>query len=154
MKLFGLVIAKEIYMTIIIVVFAFIIEKILKLIVTKSFNPKIKPRNFDQRKARTLSSLFKSIIRYAVWILAVLSLLSLYGVNTAALVTGLGVASLVIGLAFQDILKDILAGTAIIFENWYAIGDLVKIDDFTGNVIAVGLKSTRIKAYTDRKSVV
>lgn len=154
MKIFGLTVAKEIYMTIVIVLVAFVLEKVLKNIVRKAFNPKIKTKKFDERKAKTLSSLICSIIRYVIWILVVISLLGLYGVNTAALVTGLGVASLVIGLAFQDILKDILAGVAILFENWYAIGDFVKIDDFSGTVIGVGLKSTKIKAYTGEVKII
>lgn len=154
MKLFGVTIAKEIYMTILIIVITFIVEKILKAIVRKAFDPRIKPKGFDERKAKTLSSLICSIIRYVVWILAVISLLGIYGVNTAALVTGLGVASLVIGLAFQDILKDILAGTSILFENWYAIGDLVQINDFLGTVLSVGLKSTRLKAYSGEIKII
>lgn len=154
MKLFGLTIAKEIYMTVIVLVVAFVVEKILKAIVRGSFNPKIKPKNFNVKKAKTLSSLICSIIRYVVWILAALTLLGIYGVNTAALVTGLGVVSLVIGLAFQDMLKDILAGTTILFENWYVIGDLVKINDFTGTIIGVGLKSTRIKAYSGEVEII
>ena len=154
MKIFGLTIAKEIYMTVIIVAVTFVIEKFLKMIIRSSLNPKIKPKNFNHKKAQTLSSLLCSIVRYVVWILAIISLLGVYGVNTAALVTGLGIASLVIGLAFQDILKDILAGTAILFENWYSIGDLVKINDFTGNIISVGLKSTRIKAYSGEVEII
>ena len=154
MKIFGLVIAKEIYMTIIIILISFVLEKVLKSIVKKTFNPKIKTKNFNEKRAKTISSLVCSIIRYVVWTLAVISLLGLYGVNTAALVTGIGVLSLVVGLAFQDILKDILAGTAILFESWYSIGDLVKVDDFTGTVMSVGLKSTKIKAYSGEVKII
>ena len=52
--------------------------------------------------------MLSNVSRYVVWIIAVLYILSVFGVNTAAIITGLGVASLVIGLAFQDILKDML----------------------------------------------
>ena len=154
MKIFGLTIAKEIYMTVIIIVVAFFLEKVLKMMVKKTFNPYKKHKKFDSRRVSTIRSLLCSIIKYAIWIFAVLSLLSVYGVNTAALVTGLGVASLVIGLAFQDILKDVLAGTSILFENWYAVGDLVKIDSFTGTVLSVGLKSTRIQAYSGEIKII
>lgn len=154
MKLFGLTIAKEIYMTVVIILVSFVLEKVLKSIIKKSFNPRIKPKTFNEKRAKTISSLICSIIRYVVWILAVISLLGLYGVNTAALVTGLGVLSLVIGLAFQDILKDILAGTAILFESWYSIGDLVKIEDFMGTIVSVGLKSTRIKSFSGEVKII
>jgi len=154
MKIFGLTIAKEIYMTVIIIVLAFIVEKILKSIVKKAFDPTKKHKKFDARKVSTIRSLLCSIIKYVIWIFALLSLLATYGVNTAALVTGLGVVSFVIGLAFQDILKDVLVGVSILFENWYAIGDLVKIGDFTGTIISVGLKSTRIQAYSGEIKII
>ena len=54
----------------------------------------------------------------------------------------------VIGLAFQDIIKDLLAGIFIIFDNAYAVGDWVVVDGFKGEVISVGLKTTKIRAYT------
>lgn len=148
MKIFGIVIAKEVSGTIIILIVSFALEKILKIIVKKAFDPDKKHSKFDSRKLNTIRSLLCSLIRYIIWILALISLLGLYGVNTAALITSLGVISLVIGLAFQDILKDILAGSSILFENWYAVGDLVKIDEFMGTVISVGLKSTRLQAYS------
>lgn len=154
MKIFGLTIAKEIYMTIIIVVLALIIEKVLKTIIKKTFNPNIKNKKIEARKVSTIQSLLCSVIKYVIWIIAVLALLGLYGVNTAALITGLGVVSLVVGLAFQDILKDILVGVSILFESWFAVGDLVKIGDFTGSVISVGLKATRLQAYTGEIKII
>ena len=55
---------------------------------------------------------------------------------------------MVIGLAFQGILKDIIAGISLIFENSYNIGDTVTINNFKGEVIYMGMKSTKIKAAT------
>ena len=75
-------------------------------------------------------------------------ILNLYGINTTSIIASLGVASLVIGLAFQDIIKDFLAGIFIIFDNEYAVGDTVEINGFKGEVISLGLKTTKIKAYT------
>lgn len=154
MKIFGFTIAKEIYMTVIIIVVAFVLEKFLKMIIKKTFNPEKKHKRFDSRKVSTIRSLLCNVVKYVIWVLAILALLSLYGVNTAALITGLGVVSLVVGLAFQDILKDILVGASILFENWYGVGDLVKIGSFTGTVISVGLKATRLQAYTGEIKII
>ena len=154
MKVLGFIIPKEIYMPIIIIVITIFVEKILKLVVKKAFNPKRKSRKIDSKRANTLKSLLCNIVRYVVWIIAILSILSVFGVNTAAIITGLGVASLVIGLAFQDILKDILVGVSILFENWFSVGDLVKIGDFTGTITALGLKATRIQAYTGEIKII
>ena len=101
----------------------------------------------DKRK-RTIISLIKNIIKYIIAIIVLIMILNLYGINTTSIIASLGVASLVIGLAFQDIIKDFLAGIFMIFDNEYAVGDYVKINDFTGEVIALGLKTTKIKAYT------
>lgn len=154
MKLFGIIIPKEVYLPVIIVLIAIVVEKFLKFIVKKTFNPNKKHHRFDSRKLRTIRSLLCNVIKYVVWVIAILSILSVFGINTAAIITGLGVASLVIGLAFQDILKDILVGTSILFENQFAVGDLVKIGDFEGTVIALGLKTTRIQAYTGEIKII
>lgn len=154
MKIFGLTIAKEIYMPIIIIIIAIVVEKFLKLVVKKTFNPSKKHHKFDSRRVSTIRSILCNLIKYVVWIIAVLSILSVFGVNTAAIITGLGVASLVIGLAFQDILKDVLVGVSILFESWFAVGDLVKIGGFEGTVVSLGLKTTRLQAFTGEMKMI
>lgn len=154
MKILGVTIVKEIYMPIITIFVAIILEKIIKLIINKAFNPNKKRNKIDIRKTNTLNSMLSNVARYVIWILAVLYILSIFGVNTSAIVAGLGVASLVIGLALQDILKDVFSGVSILFENQFAIGDLVKINDFQGTVISLGLKTTRIKAYTGEVKII
>lgn len=104
-------------------------------------------KGLDKRKA-TIVSLIKNIIKYIIAIIVLLMILNLYGVDTTSIIASLGVFSLVLGLAFQDIIKDFLAGVFIIFDNEYAVGDWVKINDFTGEVVSLGLKTTKIKAYS------
>lgn len=154
MKIFNVRIPKEVYGPIIIILSTIIIEKIIKFIIKKIFNPNKKHSKLDARKALTIQSLLCNLVRYLLWIAAVFSILGVFGINTAAIVTGLGVVSLVIGLAFQDMLKDILAGVSILFENWFAVGDFVKIGDFTGTVTSVGLKSTKVQAYTGEIKII
>lgn len=148
MKIFGLTIAKEIYMPIIIIVITILTERVLNLIIKRTFNPSKKHHKFDSRKINTIRSILCNLTKYVVWIVAFLWILSVFGVNTAAIITGLGVVSLVIGLAFQDILKDVLVGVSVLFESWFAVGDLVKIGEFEGTVISLGLKTTRVQAFT------
>lgn len=101
----------------------------------------------DKRKT-TIVSLIKNIIKYIIAIIVIIMILNLYGVNTTSIIASLGAVSVIIGLAFQDIIKDFLAGVFIIFDNEYAVGDWVKINDFTGEVVSLGLKTTKIKAYS------
>jgi len=104
-------------------------------------------KGLDKRKT-TIINLIKNIIKYIIAIIVIIMILNLYGVNTTSIIASLGVASLVIGLAFQDIIKDFLAGIFIIFDNEYAVGDIIEINGFKGEVISLGLKTTKIKAYT------
>ena len=48
----------------------------------------------------------------------------------------------------KDILKDLLAGISIIFDNKFAVGDTVEINGFSGTVIQLGLRTTKIKSFT------
>ena len=102
---------------------------------------------YDKRKS-TVVSLINNIIKYIIAVIIIISILNLYGVNTSSILASIGIAGAVIGLAFQDIIKDFLAGIFIIFDNAYAVGDWITIDGFKGEVISVGLKTTKIKAYT------
>ncbi len=154
MKIFGISIPKEVFMPIIIIAVAFIFNKICQQIIKKTFNPEKKHHKFDSRKLMTIKSLLSTLIRYVIYVMAFLSILNVFGVNTAAIITGLGVFSLVIGLALQDVLKDVLVGVSILFENQFAVGDLVKIGDFTGTVISLGIKTTKIQAYTGEVKIV
>ena len=81
-------------------------------------------------------------------------ILDIFGVDTSSFIAGLGVASVVIGLALQDALKDIIGGINIILDNFYVVGDYVKYGDFTGQVISFGLKSTKIKDFNGNVMVV
>ncbi len=99
----------------------------------------------EKKKRKTVILLIKNIVKYVIVILAILNILSIYGVNTTSIVAGLGVVGAVIGLAFQDALKDIIGGINIILDNYYVVGDLVTFGDFTGTVSEFGLKSTKIQ---------
>lgn len=106
-----------------------------------------KSKGIDKRK-NTVIVLVKSIVKYVIAVIVVILILGVYGVNTTSLIASLGVVTAIIGLAFQDTIKDFLAGVFLIFDNAYAVGDMVKINGFTGEVISLGLKTTKIKAYT------
>lgn len=104
-------------------------------------------KSYDKRKS-TVIGLINNIIKYIIAIIVVILILNLYGVNTRSLIASIGVLGAVVGLAFQDIIKDFLAGIFIIFDNAYAVGDWITIDTFKGEVISMGLKTTKIRAYT------
>ena len=134
-----------IYICIGIILFMIISNTIKKVSKVKIIN---KSNVVADKRKTTIVVLINNIIKYIIAILIILAILNVYGINTTSLLASLGVVGVVVGLAFQDIVKDFLAGIFIIFDNQYAVGDWVEINGFTGQVIALGLKTTKIKAYT------
>lgn len=109
---------------------------------------KVRVRRVDYKKHQTILTVVRSVIKYIIFIIDVLLILSVYGVDTKAIIASLGVIGVVLGLGLQDLLKDVIAGGAILFENQYRVGDTVSINGFKGEVLSLGLKTTRLKAYT------
>lgn len=100
---------------------------------------------FNSKKGKTYSKMFKSIIRYFMIIVTVLVILQIFGVNISSMLAGVGIIGIVIGFAIQDALKDIIKGFDILSDNYYNVGDVIEYDGNVGQVLAIGLKTTRIK---------
>ena len=144
-KIFKIFAKKEIYGLIIIIVVSLIVYNIGRLIIAKVLTSG--KNTYEVKKRKTVISIIESLYKYALVMVMLIIILKLYGLNVKSLVAGLGIATALIGLAFQDTLKDIISGISIIMENYYVVGDYIKIDDFTGQVIEFGLKSTKIKNF-------
>lgn len=99
----------------------------------------------ELKKEITYIKLAKHIINYVIIIIAFLFVLQLLGFNVNSLIAGLGVVSVISGLALQDALKDIIMGFNIIVDNYFSVGDIIKIGDVEGKVIELGVKSTKLK---------
>ena len=115
------------------------LQKIMKL--------KDGKNSYEQKKKRTIIDLCSNIFKYVVIVIVVVIILDAYGIDTKSIIAGLGVLSAVLGLALQDTLKDFVGGVSIILENYYVVGDIVTFGTFTGEVIELGLKSTKIKNF-------
>ena len=96
-------------------------------------------------KSRTYLKLINSIIRYIFIILTILILLQTNGVDVSSMIAGVGIVSIILGLAIQDALKDIIRGFSILSENYFSVGDVVSYNNITGKVLELGLKTTKIK---------
>lgn len=99
---------------------------------------------FERKRKRTVISLLKAVVKWLILLLAAIIILDMFGINVSSIVASLGIASAVGALSFQDTLKDIISGSAIIMDNYFVVGDFVRYNDFTGQIIEFGLKSTKI----------
>ncbi|MHB0947651.1 MAG: mechanosensitive ion channel family protein [Gemmatimonadaceae bacterium] len=89
---------------------------------------------------------FGVFARVMVWALLVVTALDSLGFKVSALVTGLGVGGIAVALAVQNILGDLLAAMAIVFDKPFVVGDFIVVDAFSGTVEHIGLKTTRVRS--------
>lgn len=99
-------------------------------------------------------ALVRNIGAAVIWFFAVLSGLVTAGVPLAFLLTFGGLASLAIGLAFQDVLRNILAGIWLLLERPFKIGDVVSVGEMAGVVETITLRTTALRTGDGRLAVI
>lgn len=96
------------------------------------------------KKGRAMIDLLCSLIKYTAAIVLVFYVLKTLGVDTTALLAGVGILGLVVGLGAQPLIADIIAGLFIVFEKVFDVGDIVVVDGFRGTVKEIGVRTTQI----------
>ncbi len=142
----NVILVKEIVGPVLIILVSIVIYLFLKQVVNNVF--RFKSKRIDNKKSKTINGLINNLIKYFIIVIDLVMILDIFGIDTKTLIASLGIVGLVAGLAVQDTLKDFVAGVSIIFENQYRIGDTITVKGFRGEVIDLGIKSTKIKAYT------
>lgn len=91
--------------------------------------------------------LLRRSCKIGLWVIAILMILPIFGININALIATLGVSSLAIALAAQDTIANIIAGFMIMVDRPFRIGDKIKLP--SGEVVTVldiGVRRTRFLA--------
>ncbi len=89
------------------------------------------------------------LTKYSAWFIAILSSLSVVGIDLTALV--LGSTALLVGLGFglQHVFRDFVSGIFLLFEGSIKIGDIIEVDNVVGKVMEVNLRSCELKTRDD-----
>lgn len=103
--------------------------------------------HFDENKKKTLTSLLKSIVRYVVYFVAGINILEIIGIKTASLLTAAGIGGIAVGFGAQNLVKDVISGFFIIFENQYNVGDYIETAGLGGTVEELGLRTTQLRDF-------
>ena len=146
------ILVKEVVGPILIILVSLLVYLVIKSVIDNVF--KIRNKYIDKRKSKTINGLINNLIKYFIIIIDIVMILDIFGIDTKTLIASLGVVGFVVGLAVQDTLKDFVAGMSIILENQYRVGDTITVKGFRGEVISLGIKSTKIKAYTGEVMIV
>ena len=99
---------------------------------------------FHSKKGITISKLLINFAKWIIAITAIFFILSAWGANTTFMLASAGVVTLIIGLGSQALVADILAGIFIVFEGDFQVGDIVIIDNWRGEVQAIGIRTTKM----------
>lgn len=131
---------------ILIIVFGTLFYRILRNIIKKVL---IRGKStYEQKKRTTIIELTTNVIKFFVYAVMIIMILDIYEVDTKSIIASLGIAGVVLGLALQETVQDFMSGVTIILDNFYVIGDIITVNGFTGEVIELSLKSTKIKSAT------
>lgn len=93
-------------------------------------------------------AIIRILTSFTLFAIALILILDNLGVNVTALVAGLGIGGIAIGLAAQGIFSDLFAALAILLDKPFRRGDTIRYDDSVGTVERIGLKTTRLRSLT------
>lgn len=146
------------------IIVMFIVAKITVTVASAAVNRVFKEREdsgskldrlrMDPRRSQTMRTLINNIIKYTIYFIAFLNVFTFLGYNPQPLLASAGVIGLAIGFGAQNLVRDVITGFFIIFEDQFAVGDVVTINNVTGTVQEIGLRVTRIKVWTGEVHII
>lgn len=138
-----------------VVIIAYIAIKLGYLLIDRFYVMQEKSKiQFSERKIKTLSSLTKNILRYVIYFVAIYSILEILGLKMGSILAVAGVGSLAVGFGAQSLVKDVITGFFIIFEDQFGVGDYITINNFSGTVEEIGLRVTKIRDFSGDLNII
>ena len=138
---------KAIEITLVIILMYFSI-KIGKYVIKKFVQKQVESNavfSLDSQRAKTLGEVLKSVLKYSVYFMGITTIVSILfrGIS----ITFASIGGIAVGLGAQSIIKDLINGFFILFENQYGVGDHVTLGGFTGIVKSIGIRTTVISDF-------
>lgn len=103
------------------------------------------PNARSAARAETITGVLRSVSTAVIYVFAAVYSLEVVGLNLGPLIAGAGVVGVALGFGAQSLVRDFLAGTFILIEDQYGVGDVVDLGDAVGAVEAVNLRTTRLR---------
>lgn len=130
------------------IIVALIVIKIGDLIINKIFRPREK-LYLDERRVNTLRTLLRSVLRYGTYFVLVFMIIdNVIGTgNIKGFLAGAGIIGVALGFGAQSLVRDVITGFFILFENQYAVGEYVTIGNLSGFVEEMELRVTKLRDW-------
>ena len=100
-----------------------------------------------RQRAETIGNLIRSLAQYVIWPIIVIMVLSELNIDVAALLATAGIAGLAIGFGAQTLVKDVIGGVFLLFDDILHVGDLVTIGSTTGTVEEIGVRLIKVRLF-------
>lgn len=120
-------------------------DKVIKKFVDKQVESKLS-FSLDPQKAITIGEMLKSLLKYSVYLIGIGAMF--FDVFTKIPVALASAGGFAIGLGAQSLVKDLINGFFILFEDQYGVGDHVTISQYTGIVESIGIRTTVLRDFT------
>lgn len=132
------------------IVLALVIAKVVLFIISYFTNKRINyhrdlKNNDKSKRINTAYTLFHSLARYLIYFLVAAYVLTLFGVSLEGILGVTGILSLAIGFGAQSLIKDVVTGAFLLFENQFSVGDYINVNGEEGFVEAMALRVTYLK---------
>jgi len=92
-----------------------------------------------------LVELLELVIKYVIWFAAVMAILKVFNIDITPFLAGAGIAGIAVALAAQDLISNFFGGAILTVDKPFKVGDRIKVDNFYGDVLSIGTRSTRIR---------
>lgn len=107
----------------------------------------------DNPSFKSMAVVVAAILKWAMWTLGAVFILSNLGINVSSLVAGIGIGGIAMALASQAVLADAFSAVSIYLDKPFEVGDFIIIDDSMGSVEHIGIKTTRIRSLSGEQLV-
>jgi small conductance mechanosensitive channel len=114
-----------------------------KAVAVDSESPLAKARVVQRTK--TIGSVLSNFITWGIALVTVTMILGEIGVEVGALIAGAGILGAAVGFGAQSLVRDLISGLFIVFEDQYGVGDVVDLGEVKGVIEIVGLRVTQVR---------
>jgi small-conductance mechanosensitive channel len=101
-------------------------------------------------RIRFLAKATEPVLRIVLWFVAMLISFHMLAPTRETFYAGVGSAAIAIGLGAQDLIKSLIGGLVILGDRPYQVGDLVQMGDAFGEIVHIGLRSTKLYTFGDK----
>ncbi len=133
-------------MAVAVILLGILLVRLGRLFIDRLIRRRSRKKGIIQR-TDTVRSILSSVFGYVMYFLIAAIVLAIFGVDLGSILAAAGVVGIAIGFGAQTLVKDIISGLFIWGEGNLAVGDLVSINDLTGTVESISIRTTVMRNF-------